>query len=455
MLPYHNPATYLRVFFYQASGTGPHAGLQKANDQATMTKKPSESPFSKRFQREQKHSAILSEAARLFNIHGARATRLSDIAARLDLNKTSLYYYVKSKDDLIYQTYLASCAAIGSMLDQADAQGANGAEKLASFIRLYFAAWREIGADERPHFAILSEIRALRAGHRQRVASRYSAMYGRIKAFIREGIEDSSLKPCNATDSALALFGVVQLIILWLPEIEPADFDQAAEDFIDIVFNGITLDPSMAMKASPGRRTARQGVQLDRPAPSLQEAFCRVGSANFNRKGFKATSLDDIAAELAVTKGAFYYYVKDKDDLLFQCFRRSLTLMTTTQERAVAGGGSGLHVLRRAVLDLFTLQTGPAGPLIRFNLIPSLSSQYRRNILSDLDLVSARFGNMIETGIGEGSIRPVNPFVAEQMLMSAIDLSAELPWMREIGDVSEACESYFSFYFGGLSSTSN
>ena len=81
------------------------------------THKPAESPFSKRFQREQKRQAILSEAARLFNIHGARATRLSDVAEHLDLNQASLYYYVKSKDDLIFQTYMASCASIEEMLD--------------------------------------------------------------------------------------------------------------------------------------------------------------------------------------------------------------------------------------------------------------------------------------------------------------------------------------------------
>ena len=39
------------------------------------------------------------------------------------------------------------------------------------------------------------------------------------------------------------------------------------------------------------------------------------------------------------------------------------------------------------------------------------------------------------------------------MLMTAIDLSAELPWMRETGNIAEACRSYFGFYFSGLSNT--
>ena len=58
---------------------------------------------------------------------------------------------------------------------------------------------------------------------------------------------------------------------------------------------------------------------------------------------------------------------------------------------------------------------------------------------------------MIRKGIADGSIREVDPFIAEQLLMSAIDLSVELPWMREIKDPAAACRSFFRFYFTGLS----
>lgn len=410
----------------------------------------SASPFSRRYQREQKRRAILSEAARLFNVHGARATRLLDVAERLDLNKASLYYYIKSKDDLIYQTYLASCDAIEELLDRAEATGDTGAEKLASFIRFSFEAWQQIMSGERPHFAILTEIRALKQAHRRHVATRYSAMYGRIKSFIHDGIADSSVRPCRETDAALALFGLVQLTVLWLPAYEPAATGRAADHFIDIMFNGIAAERSTAFRPAGAVGGLSASAAEAAPGPGRQEAFCRVGSAFFNRKGFKATSLDDIADQLAVTKGAFYYNVRNKDDLLYQCFERSLALIAATQERAGAGQGSGLDVLQRCILELFEVQTGAAGPLIRFNLIPSLPARHRKKILSGIRRVSDGFGGMIEKGMADGSIRPVDTYIAEQMLISAIDLSAELPWMRPIEDGAEACGSYFGFYFNGL-----
>lgn len=409
-----------------------------------------ESPFNKHFLREQKRRAILAEAARLFNIHGARATRLSDVADSLHLNKASLYYYIKSKDDLIFQTYQASCDAIGSMLERADRLGKTGAEKLVWFIRSYFEAWQAILLGERAQFAILSEIRALKPPHRKRIANRYSDLYGRIKSFIGQGVQDGSLRPCRETDAALSLFGMVQLTVLWLPGFDPADTDRAAQEFTDIVLRGIAADRSADWMGFEDLAGPAGGQHPGTKHASRQEAFYRVGSSFFNRKGFKGTSLDEIAEELDVTKGAFYYNLKDKDQLLLQCFERSLAIMTATQQNAMAAGGTGLQQLQRCASELFAVQTGPAGPLIRFNLIPSLPARYKKRVLSRIAQVSDRFGAIISTGEADGSIRPVDPAVAEQMLLSAIDLSAELPWMRDLQDAGEGCRSYFRLYFGGL-----
>jgi AcrR family transcriptional regulator len=409
------------------------------------------SPFNRRFQHQQKRAAILSEAARLFNIHGARATRLGDVAQRLDLNKTSLYYYVKSKDDLVCQVYLASCDAIEAMLEQAGTGGNSGAEKLAVFIRAYFQAWQAIVRGERPHIAILTEIRALKPAQRQQVARRYTALFDRVQALLRVGAADGSLYDCDPLGTALALFGLVQLTILWLPDFDAEQFGLAADDFIDILFAGIAAPGRRARLAiDAGAPDRRQGTGQGRGPAGKQEAFCKVGSAWFNRKGFKGASLDEIADEVGVSKGSFYHHVRDKDDLLHQCFLRSLAIIADTQACAEDGSGKGLDKVIFCVVRLFRLQNSDAGPLIRFNLIPSLSRSYREQVLAGIAQVSDRFGRMIEQGVADGSIRPVNAYIAQQMLLSAIDLSAELRWMRPMTDIDSACEDYFAFYFCGI-----
>src|SRR6201986_3162221 len=51
-----------------------------------------------------------------------------------------------------------------------------------------------------------------------------------------------------------------------------------------------------------------------------REAVIRAAAHAFNIKGYHNTSLDDIAAALDVTKPTVYYYVTNKEQLLFECF---------------------------------------------------------------------------------------------------------------------------------------
>src|SRR6202035_5605664 len=50
-----------------------------------------------------------------------------------------------------------------------------------------------------------------------------------------------------------------------------------------------------------------------------REAVIRAAAHAFNHKGYHNTSLDDIAAALEVTKPTVYYYVTNKEQLLFEC----------------------------------------------------------------------------------------------------------------------------------------
>jgi len=44
----------------------------------------------------------------------------------------------------------------------------------------------------------------------------------------------------------------------------------------------------------------------------------------FHRKGYRATTLDDLAQELGITKAALYHYVESKEELLFIIYTQAL-----------------------------------------------------------------------------------------------------------------------------------
>ena len=97
---------------------------------AVENKVTSGSPFSRGAQHEAKRAAILSRAAKLFNTKGARSTTLADVADKLGLTKTSLYYYVKTKEDLIYQCYQSAMARLHLSLDEVERETENPLERV-------------------------------------------------------------------------------------------------------------------------------------------------------------------------------------------------------------------------------------------------------------------------------------------------------------------------------------
>ena len=79
--------------------------------------------------------------------------------------------------------------------------------------------------------------------------------------------------------------------------------------------------PSRRQTAAPRRpHPGGRAASGQREREVKREAVIRAAAHAFNRKGYHNTSLDDIAAALEVTKPTVYYYVTNKEQLLFECF---------------------------------------------------------------------------------------------------------------------------------------
>ena len=66
----------------------------------------------------------------------------------------------------------------------------------------------------------------------------------------------------------------------------------------------------------------------------------------FNDRGFHATSLEDVAASLGVTKPVIYHYLGNKDQVLFECVRIGLRELRVAADLAAEAPGTGLDRLR-------------------------------------------------------------------------------------------------------------
>ncbi|TCO71071.1 TetR family transcriptional regulator [Chromatocurvus halotolerans] len=411
-------------------------------------------PFNRQAQHDAKRIAILSQAARLFNGKGSRATTLQDIAASLGLTKTSLYYYVKTKEELIYQCYMAALDRQHQSLDAIERAHTQPFDRLSAFLIQQFHNWSAAVSGHESHQAALLEIASLKSPHRQTVEGRYVALFKRLRGFVHEGMSDGSLRQCDATSTTRAILGSVDWVFHWLHDVPADQVGVIAQQAIEIIGHGLYAgdhDYTHVHGIAP--------IDADLPVPGFnrdeqnrlkQEAFYKAGTWFFNRKGFNGASLDEIADYLNVSKGAFYYHIRNKEDLLYQCYNYSLDILAHVYDRAEAGDGSGMQKIEQTSRQIFYIQNSNLGPLIRYNTITALPKERRKRILARTDAINDRFVEFIHLGMEDGSIRRINPMVARNLLAGAINASMEITLWRRVDDVDRAALDYFDVFYNGI-----
>lgn len=65
-----------------------------------------------------------------------------------------------------------------------------------------------------------------------------------------------------------------------------------------------------------------------------RQAVLKEASRAFGRKGYHNTSLDDVARSLNIAKGTLYNYVRDKQEILFECHKEALDIGDAAMEHS-------------------------------------------------------------------------------------------------------------------------
>jgi AcrR family transcriptional regulator len=165
----------------------------------------------------------------------------------------------------------------------------------------------------------------------------------------------------------------------------------------------------MARKASE----TRWELQKDR--------MLRAAARCFNEKGYSGTSLKDVANILGLTDAALYYYVRNKEELVYLCYLRAGDVGREALDRAIAEGVSGLDTVRRYLRYHLEVMTGERGPIAIMSEIPSLEPAHRDEILEISRCHSARFEEVLEKGIADGSIAPCDVRMTGNAIMGSLN----------------------------------
>jgi AcrR family transcriptional regulator len=414
----------------------------------------SASPFNRKAQHDAKRIAILSEAARLFNGKGSRATTLQDVALGLGLTKTSLYYYVRTKEELIYQCYEVTLQRQHAVMDALDSARLTPLNRAAGFFRSQFEGWLNAEEGNDVYIAALLEIASLKPEHRAVIEAEYVRMFKRLRGYLREAVASGEARDCETTSTTRAIIGATDWVFYWLHQIDRGEVLNTADAAWDIILHGLYPGPSEYipphLEIAATQERPSQGFDREEQHRQKQEAFYKTGTWFFNKKGFTGASLDEIAEHLNVSKGAFYYHIRNKEDLLYACYERSIAISRRIHARAMRADSNGLAKLDETARRVFHAQNSDTGPLIRYNTITALPTPRRKEILAATEETNSQFDMFINEGKKDGSVRDVDPFLARSLMTGAINASMDINLWRSVDDIDRAAIEYFDVFYNGL-----
>ena len=143
----------------------------------------------------------------------------------------------------------------------------------------------------------------------------------------------------------------------------------------------------------------------------------------FYERGFTGTTLDDIAAELGVTKPFIYTHFRSKVELLAALCQPTIEMSLDAVAKAAAAPGSPTERLRRAMADFakVVLQR-QANIAIFFREEKNLSSE----ALDAIDILRKRFDRLLSGLLREGVA--AGEFAIPDVNVAALALGGMISW---------------------------
>jgi AcrR family transcriptional regulator len=161
----------------------------------------------------------------------------------------------------------------------------------------------------------------------------------------------------------------------------------------------------------------------DKDRQRKREALLLAAVEMFNERGFPATSLDDVAASLNVTKPVIYRYLGSKDQVLLECVKRGIEGLQAAVATARVTDGSGLDRLKVFLARYAEISSQGFGRCVHRTGDHELSADSRRQFRALKREIDGAMRSLIEDGVADGSIHAPN------IRMTAFALAGALNWI--------------------------
>lgn len=190
------------------------------------------------------------------------------------------------------------------------------------------------------------------------------------------------------------------------------------------------MTPKPAKGTSPFRTAEERRAEREQK----REAVLRAAVRMFNAQGFHATSLDDVAASLGVSKPTIYHYLGNKDQVLFECVTRGIEQLRAVADEALGASGTGLDRLRNFLRHYAEIMMEDFGRCVVRTADEVLSPDSAVRFRTLKREIDGAMRALLTESIADGSIAPVDVKLAAFTLAGALNWPAR--WHHDDGEIS-------------------
>jgi AcrR family transcriptional regulator len=174
-------------------------------------------------------------------------------------------------------------------------------------------------------------------------------------------------------------------------------------------------------------------VRRGRPGHSL-ESLLDIAVATFNERGYDATSMDELAARLGITKSAIYHHVSSKVELLRLALDRALDALFAVIEEPGATQGRAIDRLEYVVRGSVRVLAEEL-PFVTLLLRLRGNTEVERTALQRRREFDRIVAGLVRAAEHEGDVRTdVDPAVMSRLLFGTVNSLVE--WYRPDGGLS-------------------
>jgi AcrR family transcriptional regulator len=180
---------------------------------------------------------IVEHAVELFAQKGYSETSLDEIALAVGIKKPSLYHYIRTKEDLLYEIQRMLVEELLAEVEGLLATAVTPNEKIRAFFR---GVVRLIARRRREMTVFINEAGPKKSSKRWReITAKRDEFQKMFEEVLDEGMRSGAFRELPLTLTALGALGAVTWAYRWY---DPRGLspDGVADLFVDIVLNGIT-----------------------------------------------------------------------------------------------------------------------------------------------------------------------------------------------------------------------